>query len=241
MDEISHEFPRTLAPKFNIETWNEFIEKVPKSRYLIVCGKGWRRQEIDEQNSVANVGVEGVSPIAWELSPEAKIASVAAGLLYLSGKTDEIIYTGGITSKRSDWISEAEAMKQYTHYIFGDLIPLDKISMEDKAIDTLANAENTKQIVGDEKCSFMTIGYHLDRAEYQFSHQGLTGTWIASEDVLQAYSKDYRLLPLLKKEYGHLLFENIREAVARKLVKSPWGQKIATWAAYVVRTKEPKK
>jgi|SaaInlV_135m_DNA_3_1039749.scaffolds.fasta_scaffold90921_1 uncharacterized SAM-binding protein YcdF (DUF218 family) len=84
--------------------------------------------------------------------------------LFLSSpqKYTQIIPTGGVTQTSH---SEAFYMKQ--RLISGG-VPIKKITLENRAMDTIENAKYTKKMVGNKKIVVVTSKSHVRRAKKIF-------------------------------------------------------------------------
>ena len=162
---------------------------------LIVLGKNWRElpeKDADPNNEKVN------------LSLESKMTARAALEMYQNGRVGQIILSGGKTAGEN-WPSEAEAMKDYMVLKYAAQLKkesnledvkaeLDKLTnaviLEEQSIDTKTNAVEVKEIFDAHKlknAALLTVGFHLDRAQNEFSNNGITTQGFASEEVMKTY------------------------------------------------------
>lgn len=147
----------------NQQQFIDFLKSVPEAKFAIACGKGWfadpklNQEKFNDQEITFS-----------KLAPEAKLTCLAAAMLFISGKTENIIVTGGKTAGENN-LSEAEAMKEFILKVFGKRIKETNIIVEGKAIDTAKNADNTLEIVNQDTATVLTIKYHLPRTKSLFS------------------------------------------------------------------------
>lgn len=134
------------------------------------------------------------------LSIESKMTAIAAGQMFVDGKTNEIIFSTGHTAgldkeTRQLYPTEAEEMKRFMRIFFSeDQIPESAIRTEIVSFDTAGNAEKVKKIIGDEKLrkvAVLTIGSHKLRSKKLFANFGIPVTAIASQDVLKGRNPHY--------------------------------------------------
>lgn len=106
------------------------------------------------------------NPLEIRLSTESEITAEAAGILYLQGCGDLIIFSSGHTAG-SDYPSEAQKMREAMYDNFCEAeIPHSKTFLEEDSYDTLTNLRNVKDRMPDlgiDKVILLSIGYHLPR------------------------------------------------------------------------------
>ena len=220
--EKKREVPKDLTVKFEESKWNERMDRTPNMDTLVVCGKSFFFNLLSEgaKNNVLSEKEKGMMP-GGELSVESKMAAVSAGLLYLAGKTEQIIFTGGKTAGEQ-FPSEAQAMKDYMKATFQDAIPDSVIRTEDQSLDTVENAKAVKGILEqnpDQKVGYITVDYHLQRARETFSRQGLGGEWMVSNEILDSYSGHNRWSAMENRRWEKRGFEKGREALANSVLR----------------------
>lgn len=250
---------RKFAPNLRRRNSQEYFEalKDTESRSekwqpvdtLVVLGKNWRSQK-KRKNLNQRFPERRKSQ---DLSVDAKIAAIAAGMMYLARFTHKIVFTGGKTAGEA-WPSEAQAMKEFMQKTFqpndGDkkqsLIPNKAIYVLETSKDTSENAIEIKQLLKKPEFSstktespigYMTIGYHQPRAEQQFQNSDLpSGQWFNSEEIISFRSSlHHQLTEKLQGSPRINLLEGSREFIARALLKIDPNAKIGRYLAHLIR------
>lgn len=107
-----------------------------------------------------------------------------------------VVVSGGMTAKSCS-VSEAEIMK---NTLLGLGIEEDKIILEEKAMTTLENFKNTRELLGDDvKIAFVTSKFHIWR----------------SKKIMKKAGVDY--IPISAPNGEHSLRFRIREAFLKPL------------------------
>ena len=204
----------------------KYLEGIEKVDVMVACGKGWladpmtqnRRLKDFEDWGKKNTDSDSSKRHSSILSAEAKLTVFTAGALMVMGKTREVICTGGNTAG-IERDSEAEAMRKYMLMIFGDHIQdPNRVKIEDKAFDTVANAEGVKAMTEGKSVAAITVGYHTKRTAEVFSR--VFGKQIeahASDEFVDKIFPGNRYINKLEKHPERMLFERFREFFATAL------------------------
>jgi len=153
---------------------------------IIVFGHGWSRE----------------APIGggWQLSPEAKMRTIAAYQLWKEGLAPRIILTGGEPREEDkqkygpNILSNAEQMARMLKKRFN--VPEEAIEIETesiKTVDNVAHALNTLEKKGLPTDNFVTVstGYHLDRITEIMKKFNLSSRPISAEQALNDRAKEH--------------------------------------------------
>ena len=187
----------------------------PKFDALIVLGKNigldWDRTRIGEQR--------------FHLSTHSRVNVLAAGILYMAGVSDHIIFSSGKTAG-SLLPSEAEAMKDRLLSIFPD-IPEAAVILDDISLNTFTNAKEVQRIMREREfrtAALVSVGFHLERAQYLFKKAGLpVRDLIPSEWILHTrrsrYAEGYIASDLYRRELE-------RERKLLRYQKLPFGPQL---------------
>jgi uncharacterized SAM-binding protein YcdF (DUF218 family) len=177
---------------------------------LVVLGKNWRGYP------------PRTRPAGWRLrlSLESKISALAAGHLFLSGRTDTILIASGKTAGR-DWPSEADAMRRYLARRFPG-IPETAVRLEDASLDTADNARLVAALLrasAPRSIALLTVGFHLPRSLRLFSTHGLAvERGVAAEDVVAQRSARHRAFIARYLASRRVRTERVKEALLRLLL-----------------------
>ncbi|MBM4072180.1 MAG: YdcF family protein [Planctomycetes bacterium] len=137
----------------------------------------------------------GLTPAAPPFLMEPDLSDAAdrvwyAAQLFRRGVAPRIIVSGGsLVPISGPATTEAEAMRRFLM----DLgVPSEAIISEDKALNTIENIRNVRQMVGEGRVALVTSGYHMLRA-LQLAHRaGLS---------VGAFPTDWRLPPQLRSSW----------------------------------------
>lgn len=179
---------------------------------LVVLGKNWRGYP------------PRTRPAGWRLrlSLESKLSALAAGHLFLSGRTDTILIASGKTAGR-DWPSEADAMRRYLARRFPG-IPEAAVRLEDASLDTADNARLVAALLrasasAPRSITLLTVGFHLPRSRRLFSTHGLAvEQGVAAEDVVAQRSARHRAFIARYLASRRVRTERVKEALLRLLL-----------------------
>jgi uncharacterized SAM-binding protein YcdF (DUF218 family) len=156
---------------------------------VIVLGSGFREDEAGKIIQPLQLGLEG------------KMRVLAAGMLFESGSTDKIIFSGGKTAG-VDSESEARVMQEYLQRKF-KTIPAEAIILEENSLSTDENAKNVQGILDNyeggviQQAILLTSQTHLARAKKIFARAGL--------DFLQGKAAEELLMSRSSKYTNHYL------------------------------------
>ncbi len=106
--------------------------------------------------------------------------------LFNAGDADYILVTGGFGKEGHD---EPQVMKQY---LISKNVPRDSIFQDSQGANTLASAQNTKQIMTEKKLTSVILVsqyFHITRAVFTFKKIGVT-------EVYHAHAKIFELRDL---------------------------------------------
>jgi hypothetical protein len=184
---------------------------------LIVLGKG-----LDKKGNTVTLKIHS------------KLNVIAAGLLYKIKKPKQIIFTGGKT-KGAEYISEAEAMRDYLLEQFTD-IPANIVLVETKSIDTPSNITELLKlgyITRHEPITVLSLKQHLPRAKKLFwniAHIQIDG--ISAQHIIKVHGlPEHRKLLRTFIRSGASAQESMKEFVLRRILTfDPKGEKIRAYA-----------
>lgn len=139
---------------------------------VVAHGKNWELPVPDD-------------PADIRLSIESELTARAAGMLYVAGLADTIIFSTGATAGGA-YPTEASAMRREMRTRFTtEQVPDDAILMEEDSYDTPTNVRAVRELCaahGIGNVMLLTVGYHLPRTKYLARKAGLP--------VIAAYSSD---------------------------------------------------
>lgn len=190
----------------------ELAEGIPHHfDVLIVLGK----------NIGVNYPPSRIRKTNYFLSPHSKLNVLAAGDLFMAGKTDRIIFSSGHTSG-SAYPSEAEAMRDYLRQKFPE-IPEDAVILEERSLDTWGNAKEVRKIIkqhGFQNIGLLTVGFHLERAAFLFASEEIYPLPLSTDSVINVRK------PKFKENYARtnlVLRERDKEKKALMVQALPLG------------------
>ncbi len=195
-------------------------EKEPTFDALVVFGFGIKSDLDLEKRGQDTTGLVKGGYQPWRLPLGAKLRTVAAAEVYLTGSVGDVIFTGGPVKVREGVPeSEAELMKEYFLHILekrkreeirhGGMNQDDiekelhqylsdaasHVRLEDKATNTIENFSNTINHINAE--SYSNIGllssqFHLARIMNLAKRHGIEGVGVSAEEEVLKKRRHYQ-------------------------------------------------
>lgn len=156
-----------------------------------------------------------------QLDLAGKIRALAAGEILSRGEAPKLIISGGKFCGEENPSLASETWK-YIHAKYPE-IPESLVILEEKAVDTSSNAQNTADVMkenGIGKILLLSSGFHLKRVKDYFSEAGIKVTDIraAEEEVVKRSSRHQKLIEKYQKSFG-LKIEQAKEIVLSGIAK----------------------
>ena len=126
----------------------EILQKKPHDA-AIAFGQGPVIDQGTKRRAEDMAKLHGIS-VTEEINSWGRTTAVAMGYLYDKGEYREAFFSGGKTGG-GDFASEAKLMNDGATKVFGKKIPDENLHLEEKSTNTLANFENTLNIMDDSK------------------------------------------------------------------------------------------
>ncbi len=195
-----------------VETTKE-LEETQAIDALVVFGFGIKSdRNLDEMGKSRQIAIEGKHQ-PWRLPLGAKLRTVAAAEVYLTGQVKDVIFTGGsVKQKEGVSESEAELMEEYFIHILtkrkkselrnNEFLTQEQkeagldefinnarshIKREDKATNTIENFSNTINLIHNTNYSnvaLLSSNFHLKRIMLLAQKHGVGGYGIGADDVV---------------------------------------------------------
>ncbi|HSX17505.1 MAG TPA: YdcF family protein [Patescibacteria group bacterium] len=159
-------------------------------------------------------------PAEIQLSLDSRLTAVAAGVLYMAGVADKIIFSTGHTAGEEYPTEAAAQLKEMRRFFGPDQIPEDDVMLEEDSFDTAGNVEQTRRLIDEGHISgahLLTLGYHLPRLGRLARRQGIPILGMHASDKVVGRS-DLAVPDLRGRShyYGRLV---LREAQERRSVR----------------------
>lgn len=155
---------------------------------MIVLGKNW--------SNPGGVWFRGEEPT---LSVDSKLCSIASGLLYSRGITDNVLFCGGKTLGRQ-YPGESEEMFSFMLEC-GFFANSNNVFFERESFDTHGNAQGVKKFLWHHDFSRLALVAtqpHIARAKKVFDYHDISTDTLTVEKVIEeerglsSYIQDYR-------------------------------------------------
>lgn len=153
-----------------------------------------------------------------DLSLPARMTGRATDVLFKTGITDVVIFSGGYTAGRGENL-QTEAATLYAYANRRNPIPSDRVVLEERSYDTFSNAREVTEILkqkGFNKVALLTRADHLPRAQLLFEFQGVHTVGYACEQVLaDNHENPDRYTRRVEKLFfpGHHIITKIKESI----------------------------
>jgi hypothetical protein len=197
---------------------------------IVACGKNW------------DVPVPA-DPSEIQLSLDSRLTAIAAGILYMQGAADKIVFSGGKTAGDACPAESAALFAELRRHFTAEQIPDEDVLQEDESFDTAGNVAHIKQWVDEGRISGvygLTLGYHAPRLSRLAKRHGLPllGTFASDKIVGES---EFAVPDLRGKPhyYGRLVLREAQEKRSVRPLVRVAAQFALEGAAHTLMTIDP--
>jgi uncharacterized SAM-binding protein YcdF (DUF218 family) len=182
-------------------------------------------------------------PTEIQLSLDSRLTAMAAGILYMDGVAEKIVFSSGKTAGDAYPAESTAQFAELRRYFTSEQIPDDDVLSEDESFDTAGNVINIKQWVDEGRIGAvygLTVGYHVPRLRRLAARHGLSLLGAFASDKIVGQSE--LAVPDLRGKphyYGRLVLREAQEKRSVRPLVRVASQFALEAAAHTLMTVDP--